>query len=88
MYFVSGRRVYLLPTTASAETLKANHRFSAEMSSLKQAVCGRPATVLFSTSYGVRRAVLETWSSSYLKVARSTSFPGWTVLTLDTTPPC
>ena len=87
VYFVSGRRVYLLPTTASAETLKANHRFSADMSSLKQAVCGRPATVLYSTSYGDVEPSLKQ-VEQYLKVAKSTSFPGWLVLTLDTTPPC
>jgi len=87
VYFVSGRRVYLLPTTASAETLKANHRFPAEMSSLKRAVCGRPATVLYSTSYGdVEPSFKQV--EQYLRVARSTTFPGWMVLTLDTAAPC
>ncbi len=87
VYFVSGRRVYLLPTTASAETLKANHRFPAQMSALKRAVCGRSAIVLFASSHGYVEPSLK-MVEHYLKIDRSASLPGWTVLTLDTAPPC
>jgi len=87
VYFVSGRRVYLLPNTSSASTLKVNHRFAAEMSSLRRAVCGRPAAVLYALSNGYVEPSLPVVERD-LKVATSTSFNGWKVLHLDTSQPC
>ena len=88
VYFLSGRAIHILPVKASPLTLKTNRDFAAQMSSVKQSLCGRPATVVYAP-----------WSKAYmeprlnvvehdLKVANVTSVKGWKLLTLDTGTSC
>jgi hypothetical protein len=88
VYFISGRPIHILPVKASPLTLRTNRHFAAQMSSVEQNLCGRPATVVYAP-----------WSKAYmephldavendLKVAKVTSVKGWKLLTLDTGTPC
>ena len=87
-YFVSGRTIHILPVKASPLTLKSNRDFAAQMSSVQQNLCGRPATVVYapySKAYMEPRLhVVE----HDLKVAKVTSVKRWKLLTLDTGASC
>ena len=86
--FISGRAIHILPLTAFPLTLKTNRSFAAQMSSVEQQLCGRPATIVYAP-----------WSKAYmeprldvvendLKVANVTSVKSWKLLTLDTGTSC
>jgi len=88
VYFISGRTIHILPVTASPLTLKTNRSFAAQMSSVEQHLCGRPATIVYAP-----------WSKAYmeprldvvehdLKVTKVTSVKSWKLLTLDTGTSC
>jgi hypothetical protein len=87
VYFLSGRTVYLLPDIRSSSTLKKNPSFASDMSTLEQRVCGKPATVLFSSSKDTIEPSLARVKQD-LKVASVRSIPQWKVLTLDTATGC
>jgi hypothetical protein len=83
VYYLSGRTVYLLPNIRSASTLKMNHGFASEMSSLKRTACGKRATVFYLLSNSeLEPSLLQVEQD--LKVASVSSIPNWKVLTLDT----
>ena len=88
VYFISGRPIHILPVTASPLTLKKNPDFAAQMSSVEQHLCGRPATIVYAP-----------WSKAYmeprlhvvehdLNVAKVTPVKHWKLLTLDTGTSC
>ncbi len=87
VYFLTGRKVYLLPNTINVTTLKANHHFVSEMSALERRVCGKRAAVLFSLPQGLFEPSLAQVQHE-LKIASQSAASYWGVLNLDTNSPC
>jgi hypothetical protein len=87
-YFVSGRTIHILPLTASPLNLKRNHDFAAQMSSVEQNLCGRPATVVYAPySKAYLEPPLDVVEHDF-NVATVTSVQGWKLLSLDTGTSC
>jgi hypothetical protein len=87
-YFVSGRTIHILPVTASPLTLKKNPHFAAQMSSVEQHLCGRPATVVYAPySREYEEPHLDVVEHD-LDVAKVTSVKHWKIVTLDTSTSC